>query len=160
MAQLKKEVVALYDDYSASVRKCRRELVSEAWFGDDWWINNSFGNNGFTFQLSKTHWFNHESQGIHFEFWIGADEASTKTLPIVLHFEPDVPDRRALGDRFEAAFEPFEQEFVDYRINHRAICDKLTKEVGLSKAGLAKTVLTEFRRLVTIAPLIDQVIAS
>lgn len=97
MAQLKKEVVALYDDYSASVRKCRRELVSEAWFGDDWWINNSFGNNGFTFQLSKTHWFNHESQGIHFEFWIGADEASTKTLPIVLHFEPDVPDRRALG---------------------------------------------------------------
>ncbi len=158
MAGLKDEVVALHDAYAASVRKCRREIVAEEWFGGDWWINNQFDNNGFTLQLSKTHWFNHESRGIHFEFWIGPDEVQVKTVPVVLHFEPDVPDRRALGDRFMEAFAPFEAEFADYRINHAAICDKLTKEVSFSKSNLAKTILAEFARLQTLAPVIDRVL--
>ena len=160
MATLVPSIIAVFDDYAAAVRKCRREIIAQSWFEKDWWINLAFDTNGFTFQLAKTGWHNHDSRGVHFEFWIGEQEANTKELPIVLHFEPDVPDRATLGTRFREAFEPHAEDFADYRVNHTAICDKLTKQIKFSKSSLAKTVVPEFSRLQALGPTIDRILAS
>ena len=157
MADLKPAVIDIYADYGGAVRRCRRDIVARDWFGADWWINLSFDNNGWTLQLSKTNWFNHLSRGIHFEFWIATAEVELRTVPVVLHFEPDVPDRKALGARFKAAFGPFEQDFDDYRVNHQAVCDKLMKNVPLKKSSL-REVVAEFDRLQQLAAVIDSII--
>ncbi|MBS01195.1 MAG: hypothetical protein CMQ24_00585 [Gammaproteobacteria bacterium] len=158
MPTLKPATVEVYDNWSGPVTKARNELTGQAWFGGDWWINQSFGSSGFGFQLSKTHWFNHRSRGIHFEFWIDSAEVAAGTFPIVLHFEPETPDRDGLGRRFAGAFADRQAEFADYRINHKAVCDKMVKEIKLTKAGLPKSVVAEFTRLATLGDLIDGIL--
>ena len=155
MTQLKPSAAKIFDEYGAAIRKCRRDLVEQEWFLDNWWINTSFNPNGFTFQLAKTHWFNHNSCGIHIEFWLEEQEAESKEIDIVLHFEADVPDRKELGARFKTAFGPVADDFEDYRINHQAICDKMQKRVAFNKSSLPRIVVAEFSRLQELASTID-----
>lgn len=158
MPELKPSAIRIYDEYSAAIGKCRSELIRQKWFKDNWWLNVGLGSRGFGFQLSKIHWFNHGGQGIHIEFWIEEEQHVAKMFPIVLHFESGVPNRKELGARFEREFRPLEPKFSDYRINHRAVCDKLQKQEKLSKAGLPKAVLREFSRLREIGSVIDRII--
>jgi hypothetical protein len=160
MPILKPSAIVIFAEYSAALNKARKELKSQDWFRDDWWINLNFGSNGFTFQLSKTHWFNHTGQGIHFEFWIEEQEHRAKIIPIVLHFEPDTPNREKLGIKFKKSLAPFEKDFDDFRINHKAICDKLQKQEKFSKSGLANLVVVQFSRLKDIAPVIDEILLT
>ncbi len=158
MPTIKPIGIEIFDTYSSAINKCRKEVTKQEWFGGEWWINTPFYGSAFGFQLAKTSWFNHNGGGIHFEFWIGESEIQIKMLPIVLHFEPNTPDRTLLGTRFQSAIEPVAMNFQDYRINHKAICDKMVKNVKFSKSGLPKLVVAEFNRLQTIAPLIDEII--
>ena len=103
-------------------------------------------------------WTTRRSRGIHFEFWIDSAEVAAGTFPIVLHFEPETPDRDGLGRRFAGAFADRQAEFADYRINHNAVCDKMVKEIKLTKAGLPKSVVAEFTRLATLGDLIDGIL--
>ena len=155
MTKIKSAALQIFDEYDAPIRKCRREITSQDWFTGDWWINSSFHANGYTFQLAKTNWFNHNSHGIHIEFWLEENELKNKELDIVLHFEADVPDRKKLGSEFKKALGPLEDEFEDYRINHNAVCDKMQKRVAFTKSSLLRIVVAEFSRLQTIAPKID-----
>ncbi len=149
----------IFNDYSAAINKCRKELVAQDWFADGWWLNVAFNGGGFVFQLSKLNWYNHNGKGIHFEFWIDEHEVETQSVPIVLHFEPETPDRKALGYAFEAAFAGMESQFADYRVNHNAICDKLQKREKLTKSGLHKLVVREFTRLQALGPVIDGILS-
>lgn len=158
MTQMKPAAAKIFDDYGAAVRKCRRDLIEQEWFGGNWWINTSFDTNGYTFQLAKTNWFNHNGNGIHIEFWLEEHEAGTKEIDIVLHFEADVPDRKALGSRFKASFAPLACDFEDYRVNHNAICDKLQKRVAFTKSSLPRVAVAEFSRLQAVAPIIDRLL--
>jgi hypothetical protein len=155
MTKIKPAALEIFDEYDAVIRKCRREIISQDWFHGDWWINSAFNANGYTFQLAKTNWFNHNSQGIHIEFWLEENEFKEKKFDIVLHFESDVPDRKKLGLIFRDALSPLEGQFEDYRINHQAVCDKLQKRISFTKSSLPKIVVTEFTRLQRIAPVID-----
>ena len=158
MPTIKPIGIEIFNEYSSAINKCRKEVAAQGWFGGDWWIYSTFSGSAFVFQLAKTSWHNHNGRGIHFEFWIGADEFESRSIPIVLHFEPETPDRAALGKRFQAAFAEQEAAFADYRINHKAICDKMIRPVKLTKSGLHKVVVAEFGRLQTLAPIIDQIL--
>ena len=160
MASLKPSAIQIFEDYSPVINKCRRELINQDWFQQDWWLNITFGADGFTFQMSKIRWFNHKGQGIHIEFWIEEKEVADKTLSIVLHFEADTPDRGELGKRFKVAFAQVASEFDDYRVNHKAICDKLQKRVAFSKSSLPKVVVAEFSRLQVIGSIIDDLLGE
>lgn len=160
MSALTPSGIEIFNQYSTIINKCRKELITQDWFKDNWWLHVFFNGRAFNFQLSKTTWFNHNGQGIHFEFWLGEEEHERKTLPFVLHFEPETPQREALGKRFEKAFDGLEPDFMDYRINHRAICDKMQKHEKFTKSGVAKLVVREFSRLHRIAPLLDDVLAK
>ncbi len=160
MATLKPAAIEIFNQYSTLINKCRKEIVSLPWFGSKWWVNVSFGNPGFVFQISKTHWFNHLGQGIHFEYWLGEMEHQRKALPFVLHFEPDTPERKALGVLFKTAFSEMERDFSDYSINYRAICDKLQKFEKFTKNTFPQLVISEFSRLQKIAPLIDRILIA
>jgi hypothetical protein len=87
-------------------------------------------------------------------------ELKSKELTMVLHFEADVPDRKTLGTRFENAFRPLASSFQDYTVNHRAICDKMSKRIRFSKSRLASLVVTEFSRLQQLAPVIDELVTE
>lgn len=158
MPDLKPSAIEIYAAYAGAITKTRNELTNLEWFGGDWWINQMFGSAGFGFQLSKTRWFNHQSRGIHFEFWIEDGERKAGELPIVLHFEPDTPNRGELGKRFEAAFADHAGSFEDYRVNHKAICDKMSKTVKLTKSGLPGVVGAEFSRLAVLGTVIDDIL--
>jgi len=160
MTKIKPAALEIFDEYDAVIRKCRREIISQDWFDGAWWINSTFNTNGYTFQLTKTNWFNHNSQGIHIEFWLEESELKEKEFDIVLHFESDVPDRKKLGLLFRDALSPLEDEFEDYRISHQAVCDKLKKRVSFTKSSLPKIVVTEFSRLQRIAPVIDGLVRT
>ena len=135
MPILKPASIEIFNHYSSLINKCRKEIITLPWFKGNWWLNVSFGNQGYVFQLSKTHWFNHNGRGIHFEFWLSTAEHQKKTIPFVLHFEPETPDRKALGVKFKSSFSEFEQDFSDYVVNHQAICDKLVKHVKFAKSS-------------------------
>ncbi len=160
MPTVKPAGIEIFNQYSAIMNKCRKEIITQSWFQENWWLNVSFNGSGFNFQLSKTTWHNHYGQGIHFEFWLGEPEDRHKSLPLVLHFEPDTPNRKALGERFKQAFSGIEGDFADYRINHRAICDKMQKEERFTRSGLPRLIVQEFSRLQEIAPIIDEILAS
>ena len=149
----------IFNEYSSAINKCRKEIAAQVWFEGNWWLNVSFTGRGFIFQLSKTSWHNHNGLGIHFEFWLEEKEFLSKTIPIVLHFEPDTPNRKALGQKFKAAIAEIEDEFSDYRINHDAICDKLQKHEKFSKSGLPRLIIREFARLQSIGPIIDEILS-
>ena len=149
---------AIFDNWSTPVNKARNELTEQDWFGGAWWMHQTLGAGGLGLQLSKTHWHNHRSHGVHIEFWIESTEIESGTFPIVLHYEPEIPDRAALGKRFAKALAERESEFEDYRINHKAICDKMVKEAKLTKAGLPKVVVEEFSRLAALGELIDGIL--
>ena len=159
MPELKPSAIKLFSEYSAAINKCRKEISAQNWFKDGWWTSVEFGTRGFGFQISKTSWHNHNRQGVHFEFWIEENEHQTKVLPIVLHFEPDTPDRKKLGEKFKKAFKAMESEFPDYKINHAAVCDKMQKNEKFTKGGLHKTIVREFSRLQEIAPIIDKILS-
>ncbi|MEM7117258.1 MAG: DinB family protein [Chloroflexota bacterium] len=160
MASIKPSAGEIFNHYSTAINKCRKELIAQPWFGGDWWVNVAFGNRGFLFQLSKTSWHNHNGKGIHFEFWLDAHEHESKLLPIVLHFEADVPARKAVGRRWKTAVSHLKANFPDYQINHNAICDKMQKEVKFSKSGLHKIVVQEFSRLQELGSTIDAVLQN
>ena len=53
MATLKPSAIQIFEDYSPVINKCRRELINQDWFQQDWWLNITFGADGFTFQMSQ-----------------------------------------------------------------------------------------------------------
>lgn len=159
MSTIKPAGIEIFNQYSAVINKCRKEIIAQEWFEVYWWLNVSFSGTAFNFQLSKTTWHNHNGQGIHFEFWLGEPEHQHKTIPLVLHFEPDTPHRKDLREKFKEALSELEADFSDYKINHRAICDKFQKNVKFTKSGLPRLVVREFTRLQKIAPLIDAILA-
>ena len=156
MPKLTKSAIDIFDEYSAAINKCQRELASQSWFDNGWCINKSFHSRGFTFQLYKANWYNNLSHGVHIEFWIEEKEVREKQLPIVLHFEADTPNRKDLGVAFKERFLKYEHLFGDYRINHSAICDKLQTNVPLTKTGLSKVVVREFSKMQVLDSIIDE----
>ena len=158
MSDLKPVAIEIFNQYSTIINKSRKEIIALPWFGNHWWLNVSFGNQGYIFQLSKTNWFNHNGKGIHFEFWLGELEHRRKIIPFVLHFEPDTPDRKTLGAQFKGAFAELEQDYPDYVINYQAICDKLQKYEKFSKNRLPRMVSEEFSRLQKIGAVIDRIL--
>lgn len=159
MPAIKPIGIEIFNEYSSAINKCRKEIVAQEWFKGEWWVNAGFSGGGFVFQISKTSWHNHNGQGIHIEFWIDEEEHRTKILPIVLHFEPDAPNRKKLGEKFKKACSKIEAEFQDYKINHNAVCDKMQKHEKFSKSGLHKIVIREFSKLQKTAPIIDKILS-
>jgi hypothetical protein len=159
MPTIKPIGIEIFNEYSSAIIKCRKEMTAQEWFSGNWWINFSFNGGGFIFQLSKTSWHNQNGKGIHFEFWIDAQEHQDKTVPIVLHFEPDTPNRKVLGAKFKVAFAELEDGFLDYKINHGAICDKMQKYEKFTKNGLHKLIVREFTRLQRVGPIIDEILS-
>ena len=159
MPEIKPEAIIIFNEYSSAINKCRKELAAQKWFKGDWWINVDFSARGYTFQLSRTSWHNHNGQGIHFEFWIEENEHTSKTIPLVLHFEPETPNRKKLGDKFKKAMLNKESEYSDYTINYGALCDKMQKKEKITKSGLHKIVVKEFSRLQELGPLIDKILS-
>ena len=49
MPKLTKSAIDIFDEYSAAINKCQRELASQSWFDNGWCINKSFHSRGFTF---------------------------------------------------------------------------------------------------------------
>ncbi len=150
----------IFNEYSSAINKCRRRLAEQDWFGDGWWVNARFGGKGFDFQMSKTHWFNHNTQGIHIEFWIHEREHENKILPIVLHFERDTPRRDSLGENFEKAFSKIAAGLSDYKVGHGNLCDKLQKHEKFTKSNLDKIVVREFAKLQRAGPIIDKILSG
>ncbi len=159
MPTIKPAGIEIFNQFSSTINKTRKALIAQDWFEGNWRLNLSFSGAGFKFQLSKTTWHNHDGQGIHFEFWLGDTEIQRKELPLVLHFEPDTPQRKKFGERFKSAFSKLEGEFSDDKINHRAICDKLQKNEKFTKNGLPPLVVRECSRLQKIAPIINGVLS-
>ena len=78
----------------------------------------------------------------------------------MLHFEPDTPNREKMGNKFKKSMAPLEKDFDDFKINHKAICDKLQKQEKFSKSGLANLVVEQFTRLKDIARVIDEILLT
>ena len=156
MAKLSSSAIETYEKNFDIFRKTKRMLVKLEWFKDHWFVDCGIYARGIGFQLSKIHWHNHEGQGVHLETWIDAETLGSKVMPIVMHVEPHVPNRREFIARFWALGKPKLDKMEGYTLKEENIMELFRKEIPFVKTKAAESLVQEFDELSALGAVIDK----
>jgi hypothetical protein len=159
MAQLSPAAIKAYEEHMEVLRKLSRNLTSQPWFtSDSWMISKGIYARGIGFQLAKIHWHNHEGQGIHLETWIDGEVMARQEITLVMHVEPDLPNRRAFNAAFWRLAKNKILSWDGYEIREENLMELWKKKLPFTKSKAASLLTREFEKIKDLGGEIDAAI--
>jgi hypothetical protein len=140
------------------LRKLSRNLTSQPWFSDHWFIIKGLYARGIGFQMAKTHWYNHEGQGVHLETWIDEEVIQKKEIAVVMHVEPELPNRRKFKAAFWKRAKSKIQQWDGYEIREENLMELWKKRLPFVKSKMAEVLASGFEKIRVLGEDIDAVL--
>ena len=161
MAKLSNSAVEVYQEHMDVLRKLSSNLTSQRWFSSSpWFISKGIYARGIGLQMAKTHWYNHEGQGIHLETWIDEDAMSRREVAVVMHVEPHVPNRAKFNETFWSLAKSKIERWEGYEIKEGNLMELWRKSVPFVKSKAASTLTEEFLRIKDLGEDIDTALSK
>ena len=142
-------------------------LKSEKWFTKHWTAvaglcPNDKEPKSIAIQVFKDTWFNEDGRGIHLESWMTNADVRRGTCNMVLHIESSKERTGINGKALVKALFAIEREKIaaweGYQTKESYTMQPFIRKMSITQDTLHDQLLSEFRRLSTIADSIDEAI--
>lgn len=153
----------IFVDHYPQVMKAYRRMAKMDWFVQGEWVAFvGHYTSGIYMQVYKTHWYNQEFEGIHFELALDARCVENRVASIQLHITHKnvLPDR----DKFNQETIPRMAELVSqwgprYELSETKLSERLNLNVPFTQSNFAEKVADEMAQVCQLGAIIDDALA-
>jgi hypothetical protein len=151
----------IFDAWRPFFEELAMRLAAEPWWRDGWTSRAGRFEEGIYFQLYKPGWHNENLMGVHLETWVTIDGMATMSLPVVLHVEPETPERERfnalLVARASSVMAGWPGRVVPIEEDPT---ERYVVRLPLSLPDLSDRLAAEFRRMGEIGEMVDATLKS